>query len=219
MILLSFIVIFLGGCQMGKDKLPSEMNAKDLPEGRAFENAFTREFIQSTKEVSPGYYPFLAQNGKYEMHFPIKGKTNDSAYSSKDNRETLFFSVSEKEERSSAAVTINYYSYYKSGTKDNKIEGLRTNIGLPLDFEEVSNEKTKYYIAPFEKKLHDGEFSKIYGFAAYIQNEKDSGGIDVIYTFYCEDSCEETKEVQMQEAYNLILSIEFLEVTDIKDDA
>jgi len=84
-----FILLLLVGCQIGKDKLPSEMDPKNLPEGRAFEDEFTRSFLQSTEEVIPGYYPFLAKNGRWEMAFPENGLTGKKSYISKQNTESI----------------------------------------------------------------------------------------------------------------------------------
>ena len=43
------LIILLGGCQVDKDETstnPSEIDKEDLPEVRAFNDSFTREFLQ-----------------------------------------------------------------------------------------------------------------------------------------------------------------------------
>lgn len=113
-------LIILGGCQIGKSQNSSEMNPKDLPEGRAFENEFTRSFIQSTEEVSPRYYPFLANNGKWKSSFPKEGLTNYLDYTPKDNFESFIFTDDKKGADSSATVNIDYYSSFNSGHIESK---------------------------------------------------------------------------------------------------
>ena len=80
-LILIFLMILLGGCQIGKEVKPSEMHPNDLPDERAFEDEFTRDFIQSVDETRPGYYPFLSKTGKYKMDFPAGGDIIKRAYS------------------------------------------------------------------------------------------------------------------------------------------
>lgn len=213
------ILIILGGCQMHEENvLPKDMDPKDLPEGRAFEDEYTRKFIQSTEEVMPGYYPFLANNGKYEMAFPKEGKTAGPGYRTKDNFESLFFQVSEEGKDTTAQVDVKYYSYFEPGYVDSKFKSLQSNIGLPLEFEEVSEDGQTYYIAPYEDEENQDQPFESYGYAAYIQKEPDAGAIYVIYTLICRGNCEETKEADMQEAYDWILTIQFLNNGSEKDE-
>ena len=69
--LILILFILLVGCQ--KELKPSEMNHNDLPDERAFQDEFTRDFLQSIDETRPGYYPFLSRTGKYNMDFPASG--------------------------------------------------------------------------------------------------------------------------------------------------
>ncbi len=213
------LLICLGGCQLGKDKLPSEMDPKKLPDGRAFKDEFTRQFLQSTEEIMPGYYPFLAKNGKYEMAFPREGITDDTSYRSKTNFESIHFTDWEEGKDSSAMVDVRFYSYYTAGENVEIMqETLESNIKLPLEFEKVPGENETYYIAPFKKELDEDIRREKYGYGAYIQKESEAGGIFVIYSRYCEANCDEIREDDMQEAYDFILSIQFLEEVDEKED-
>lgn len=196
---------------MGKDKLPSEMNPKKLPDGRAFEDEFTRQFLQSTEEVLPGYYPFLAKNRKFEMSFPKEGLMDSLNYRTKPNFEAVSFTDWEEEKDSSAMVDIKFYSTFNPGFIEAKQRNLSRNIDLPLEFEEVSGDEQTYYIAPFEKELDEESAQEKYGYGAYIQKKSEAGGIFVIYSRYCETNCDEIKEDDMQEAYEFILSIQFLD--------
>src|SRR5699024_3922117 len=79
-LILIFLMILLGGCQIGKEVKPSELHPNDLPDERAFQDEFTREFLQSVEETRPGYYAFLSKTGKYEMDFPAGGIISKPAY-------------------------------------------------------------------------------------------------------------------------------------------
>ncbi len=208
-ILCAFALFILGGCQMGKSQKPSDMDPKDLPEGRAFEDEFTRSLIQSAEEISPGYYPFLAKNGKWKSAFPKEGLTNDLDYTSKDNFESFIFTDWEEGKDTSAMVDVKFYSFYEPGDVDAKKNSLRSNIDLPLTFEEISGDNQTYYLAPFEKALDSETFNEKYGIAAYIQKENEAGGIYVIYSIYCEENCEDTKKEELKEAYDWMLTIKF----------
>lgn len=217
MILLSLILILLGGCQMGKDKLPSEMNPKDLPEGRAFEDEFTRGLLQSTEEVSQGYYSFVAKNRKWKSAFPKDGLTNDLDYTSKDNFESLIYTDWEDGKDTSATVNVSYYSSFNPGHVESKKNGLRSKTGYHLDFEEIPRDNQTYYIASFEEKVEEEKNALLYGYVAYIQKESEAGGIYVIYRISCEVDCEESKEAELKETYDWIKTIQF--VDESKDDA
>src|SRR5699024_8831043 len=208
-ILCALALFILGGCQMGKSQNPSEMDPKDLPEGRAFEDEFTRSCIQSTEEGSPGYYCLLAKNGKWKSAIPKERLTNDLDYTSKDNFESFIFTVWEEGKDTSAMVDVKFYSFYKPGEVDAKKNSLRSNIDLPLTFEETSGDNQTYYLAPFEKTLDSETLNEKYGIAAYIQKENEAGGIYVIYSIYCEANCEDTKKEELKEAYDWMLTIKF----------
>lgn len=75
----------------------------------------------------------------------------------------------------------------------------------------IPGDDQTYYVAPFEKKV-EGESNLLkYGYAAYIQKESEAGGIYVIYSFYCSENCEERKEVELEEAYDWIQTIQFVD--------
>ena len=105
---------------MGKSQKPSEMDPKDLPEGRAFEDEFTKGFIQSTEEVSPGDYPLLSKNERFEMAFPKEDLTASEQYVSKDNFESISFNDWKEGKDTSSSVNVDFHSYFKPGDIDTK---------------------------------------------------------------------------------------------------
>ena len=209
---IALILIFiLTGCALGESPLPSEMDPKDLPDGRAFEDEFTRSLLQSTEEVIPGYYPFLAKNGRWEMAFPENGLTGSQSYISKQNTESIVFTDWKEVKDISATIDVKFYSYFKPGDVETKQRSLQSNIKLPLTFKEVDGEGQTYYISSFEKKLDEETDIEKYGYAAYIQNENEAGGIFVIYSLYCHSDCADTIKEELEEAYDWIKTIQFLD--------
>src|SRR5699024_9847094 len=82
------LIILLGGCQADKDETstnPTEIDKGDLPDVHAFEDEFTRDFLQSTEETRDGYYHFVSGTGKYKMDFPSSGVIGDRSYIKKKN--------------------------------------------------------------------------------------------------------------------------------------
>lgn len=181
-------LLLLGGCQVENKEewLPKEMDPADLPEGRAFEDEFTRSFLQSTEEMFPGYYPFLSMNGKYSMGFPKEGLTSKPAYPSREHQESLSATIWEEDADIVGHIKVNYYGFLNPGFEESKKETLETITEDTLNFEEIQGDRQTLYIAYFQDENDDD----IYGYAGYIQNNKDAGGIYLIYTSRCKRNCE-----------------------------
>ena len=215
-LILIVCILILGGCQVEEKEekvLPKDMDPTDLPEGRAFEDEFTRSFLQSTEEVMPGYYPFLSGNGLFTMAFPKEGIINDRAYALKE-KEAESISVSKYEEGSDIAANIqlNYYSFLLSGHSEEISKGvLQKRLDTKLNFEEIKKEGQTLYISYFEDEEESDTFEAIYGYAGYLQNNKERGGIFLIYTSYCDRNCEEEKEADLKQAYDWMQSVTFIQ--------
>ncbi len=185
-------LLLLGGCQVENKEewLPKEMDPADLPEGRAFEDEFTRSFLQSTEEMFPGYYPFLSMNGKYSMGFPKEGLTSKPAYPSREHQESLSVTIWEEDADIVGHIKVNYYGFLNPGFEESKKETLETITEDTLNFEEIQGDRQTLYIAYFQDEKEDENDDDIYGYAGYIQNNKDAGGIYLIYTSRCKRNCE-----------------------------
>src|SRR5690625_1823654 len=84
MIILLMSIILLVGCQLNKKAdterekssksvEPKYMETEDYPDVPAFQDKFTRGFLQSTEETRQGYYPFLSGTEGFELDFPTEG--------------------------------------------------------------------------------------------------------------------------------------------------
>ncbi|MBA4538833.1 hypothetical protein H1Z61_17315 [Bacillus aquiflavi] len=190
--------------------LPKDMDPKDLPKGRAFEDEFTRSFLQSTEEMMPGYYPFLSQNGKYTMAFPREGLTNERAYASRENQESLNIAVWEEDADIFADIQVKYYSYFNPGHEDIDKGALEAMMGTELNFEEVKGDGQTLYVSFFQDEKEAESDDDIYGYVGYLQNDRDAGGIDLLYQSFCQKNCEQLKEKDLKQAYKWITSVKFV---------
>lgn len=213
-LILIVCILVLGGCQVEEKEekvLPKDMDPTDLPDGRAFEDEFTRSFLQSTEEVMPGYYPFLSGNGLFTMAFPKEGLMGEGGYACKEgDQESIGISVWKEGANISADIQINYYSFLLSNDSEEfGKRNLQKRFNMDLDFEEIKKEGQTLYISYFEKESDTTE--SIYGYAGYLQNNKERGGIFLIYTSYCDRNCEEEKEADLKQAYDWMQSVTFIQ--------
>ena len=186
-------------------KKPSEMNPDELPDGRAFEDEFTRGFLESTEETRPGYYPFLSGTGKYEMDFPSGGVVGNRGYSKEDERfESFAIGVGKTHIESSIDIK---YMPDKKGNEIVVLNMLSTSFGKDLDFEKTELKGRDLYFAPFT--IENGDF----GYVAYIQNTVDIGGVQIFHLSGCtakEKSCSDVIEDENLNTINWLKTIEFI---------
>ncbi len=186
-------------------KKPSEMNPDELPGVRAFEDEFTRQFLQSTEETRPGYYPFLSGTGKYEMDFPKDGAVGEQGYALKDkDYEGIFIGVDAGEIHS--AIRLNYYSTDGKGREDLKLDMINDRVNQELEYDKFTSENSTLYLSYFETEMY-------YGYAGFLQNETENGGIEIIYQSECvasKEKCETIKAESIDVMREQIVSIQFI---------
>ncbi|MEJ8764291.1 hypothetical protein WKU33_00185 [Oceanobacillus sp. HCA-5259] len=185
-------------------KRPSELNEDELPDGRAFEDEFTRGFLESTEETRPGYYPFLSGTGKYEMDFPLNGRVGERGYALKDkDYEGVFVGIDNGELKS--ALSLNYYSTDRRGREDLKLDMINDRISQELEYDKFTSEYSTLYLSYFETEMY-------YGYAGFLQNEVENGGIEIIYQTECnasKEKCEAKKAESIDVMREQIESIQF----------
>jgi len=185
-------------------KKPSEMNEDELPDGRAFDDEFTRRFLESTEETRPGYYPFLSGTGKYEMDFPVEGTVGEQGYALKEkDYEGLFIGVNAGEIHS--AIRLNYSAFDESGREHTILDIINHRVNQELEYEKLPSENQTLYLSYFETKRY-------YGYAGFLQNEVENGGIEIIYQTECvasKEKCEAIKAGSIDVMKEQIESIQF----------
>jgi len=132
------IIILLGGCQVDKDETstnPSEIAKEDLPDVHAFNDTFTRDFLQSTEETEEGFYPFLSKTKKYKMDFPAGGVIDNRMYSVKENvHEEVTISI---EDDTGFGMHVIYYSNHTEERLTEDLNRFKKRLGYDGDFEEM----------------------------------------------------------------------------------
>ena len=188
-------------------KKPLEMNPDELPDGRAFEDEFTRGFLQSTEETRPGYYPFLSGTGQYEMDFPVGGIVGENSYALKErDYEGLSIGV-DNYNGTESFIKINYDSLHEAGREKAILHMINLQFDEELEFETFASENSTLYLSYFEE-----EDDTYYAFAGFLQNEGETGGIKIIYETRCssgKDECKEMKEKNKNRIKEHIESIQF----------
>lgn len=214
-LLLISACLVLGGCQMENEenRLASfKMTTEDLPNVPAFQDEFTRSFLQSNREVKDGYYPFLSATGAYKMWLPKGAEISDRMYGKEDNRfESLFMGV-DNGDGSESQIAVNYYLTEKNEDVEFNLEMIEENIGSQLDFTKTSLMEKDLYTAFY---AYDSE---AFGYAAYVQNTEAPGGIHIIYKTKCQlgSTCIDLEEKEKKRIMEFIESIEFVRKTAAK---
>lgn len=201
--------LLIGGCQSMNEteKNPSEKNGEDLPDVRALKDEFTRKFIQSTEEVEDGYYPFLSGTGKYEMLFPAEGQIDNRGYSVREKSYEAFLIAVINENDTASQITVDYYGTETAEGSSIKLKSLEGRVGQELDFTKTELESTVIHHAPISFE------GNIFGIAAYVQNVKGSGGIQIIYDTDCDAEqldCTTFRQEEEKKIIQWISSIEFI---------
>ncbi|GGK09518.1 hypothetical protein GCM10007063_34990 [Lentibacillus kapialis] len=189
---------------------PSEMDPEELPDVRAFQDEFTREFLQSTEETRDGYYPFLSGTGKYKMDFPAGGVIGEKGYALKKKKYEGYLIGVEQGNGLGLSIKINYYS--QLGNKDMELDMLASQFDNKLNFEKVSLESSTLYIAAFE------DSKDYYGYAAILENSK-GDGIHVIFETECTEpeKCRGSKQAMQKEMEKWIRSITFINKNESRE--
>ncbi|MEC5422975.1 hypothetical protein QGM71_05615 [Virgibacillus sp. C22-A2] len=188
-------------------KKPSEMDPDELPDTRAFEDEFTREFLQSTEETRPGYYSFLSGNGKYEMDFPAGGVVGEKSYALKEeDYEGISIGV-DNYNGTESYIKLNYNSLDEKGREDTILDMINHQFNGELEFDKFTSENSTLYLSYFE----DDE--TYYAYAGFLQNEVENGGIRIIYETKCvggKEECEGIKAESKDMMKQQIESIQFI---------
>ncbi|RFA33337.1 hypothetical protein CAI16_15095 [Virgibacillus dokdonensis] len=191
-----------------KTKKPSEMNPEDLPDVRAFQDEFTRGFLQSTEETKPGYYPFLSGTGKYEMDFPEGGMISERAYARKEKVHEGYSVHILSDVVGGADTTIFYYSDDTTDELDMNLESFSSRIGKDINYKEIAGDGQSLYYGNFERM-------GFHTYAGYIQNENGNGALEVIYRIDCrqelKEKCNKNKTENEKYVLDWLKTIRFID--------
>jgi hypothetical protein len=186
---------------------PSEMNVEDLPDVRAFQDEFTRNFLQSTEEIRPDYYPFLSGTGKYKMDFPAGGIIGEKSYARKEKDYEEYSVHIQSDIVGEAMITMFYFSYDTTDELESNLDSFSTRIGKNINFKKIDGENQSFYYGNFER-------NEFHTYASYIQNEKADGALEVVYQIDCRQEqkakCNKNKEKNEKHVIDWMKSIRFI---------
>ncbi|SHH15395.1 hypothetical protein [Virgibacillus chiguensis] len=191
-----------------KTKKPSETNPEDLPDVRAFQDEFTRGFLQSTEETRPGYYPFLSGTGKYEMDFPEGGIIGERGYFGDDKVYEGFSVHILSGVVGGAGITIFYFSDDTTDELDMNLESFSSRIGKDINYKEIAGDGQSLYYGNFER-------NGFHTYAGYVQNETADGALEIVYQIDCrqelKEKCNKNKTKNEKYVLDWLKTIRFID--------
>lgn len=212
-IFITILVFFLEGCSMNQNNTKNNnVKSNKEPNTRAFNDSFTKEFIQSPKEVLPGYYTFHSKTGRYSLALPNDSIIDESTYTLRKKDMELFTSnirlKNFNPEELNATLDIKYFSGDSTDSTKITLENLQTQFDHTLAFKTMDFKTHTIYWDHYEQSE-----DQLYGLVGYVQNTENTGGLLFDYYFYChldEDVCKKHMlDFNEQETFNWLKTIKF----------
>ncbi|MDQ0273320.1 hypothetical protein [Cytobacillus purgationiresistens] len=109
---------------------------ENLPGTRAYQDEFTREFLQSPEEIEEGFYQFKSKTEGYTMWFPKDAKVSEAGFeSNQDVFETFSFGEQVKKENLSFYYKITYNQNVLTDDSEIYLESLSSYAGFDGNYE------------------------------------------------------------------------------------
>ena len=182
------------------------------PETPAFQDDFTREFMDSTEEVQEGYYRFKSKTEGYTMLFPVNAKIAAVAYGiNSDFYEEYSFGEQDKGKNLSIYYQIVYEDRPIIENIDVNLDLLSSYAGYEGKYQKFEFEGKTYYYATDVFKVEEGENYKYF---AYIKSNKNNKAIRYFASSTCLSESQKcsagSKEIE-ERFLMMMKSIDFLE--------
>src|SRR5699024_11172913 len=133
------IILIIGGCGL-MEKDVAEMDPKDLPDVRAFQDDFTREFMTSIEPVEDGYYEFESKTGGYTMKFPENATMSNKYYERKQkNFERLRYAENESKTSNAYVAIVTYDHFSEERETKRSLNLLSKSENYNGDYKEFKN--------------------------------------------------------------------------------
>lgn len=209
-----FMTIFvLGGCAMNNDKeskSSSANEAKEFPEVTAFQDEFTREFLESTEPTKEGYYPFLSKTNAYKMDFPENMTISEKSYNiGPDNRSETVILSPQNPKGAYVEHQVEYYSFLSD--EEHGRDQITSRTGLEINFEEVPSDFQEQHL-----EIAEYNYENVTEIAALIWKEGQEGQIHSFSSIRCtedteSDDCSKQKENRKNEIINWLKGIQLID--------
>ncbi|PAF34509.1 hypothetical protein CHH69_15425, partial [Terribacillus saccharophilus] len=176
----------------------------------AFEDEFTRSFLESTETTREGYYSFVSKSNSFKMDFPQDMIINEESHTVEpdDRGEYIYMEYNPEGSKDLYAVRTIQYTNFMTDEANSKKQ-ISNSLDLELEFNEISlNNDQKLQLADFE---YDEEIS---GIAALISNSKNQE-LQIIADIQCgestqSDTCTSKKEKEKEKIMEWLETIEFI---------
>ncbi|SDC97664.1 hypothetical protein SAMN05421663_105286 [Terribacillus halophilus] len=194
----------------GKESLsPSEMDPKDLPDVPAFQDEYTRAYMQSTEQVKDGYYPLISKTNGFTLHFPEDMVIDDTSNAQPDNHyESLIFHY----ENNDIAVMDEYIIHYLSPVSDIEWskDYMNRRAGEELNFKKLEAVYENQYIEIAEIKPNDSTLT----LAALIWNDNEQQ-TQIFTDIICrkdidKDKCTSLQDEEQEKVIEVFKSIKLI---------
>ncbi|WP_141233238.1 hypothetical protein [Terribacillus saccharophilus] len=209
-----FMTIFvLGGCAMNNEnesKSSSGKKAEEFPEVAAYQDEFTREFMESTKPTKEGYYPFLSKTDAYKMDFPENMTISERSYNiGPDNRSETVILSPQNPKGAYVEHQVEYYSFLSD--EEHGRDQITSRTGLDINFEEISSEFQDQQL-----EIAEYNYENVTEIAALIWIEGKEGQIHSFSSIRCTEEtesndCLKQKEDRKNEIINWLKSIQLID--------
>ncbi|MGP4039672.1 hypothetical protein ACTWP4_07195 [Gracilibacillus sp. D59] len=188
---------------------PSEMDPEDLPDVSAFQDEFTRGFMDSVKPTKEGYYSFISKTKAYQMDFPENMTISEKSYNiGPDNRSEILIISPKKPSGLYVENQVEYYSFLNNGERGK--EQITSRVGLEITFEEVSSSFEGQHI-----EIAEYNYDSVTEIAALIWKDEEMGQIHTFSSIRCVDdnnseSCKKQKTDKKDQLISWLKSIEII---------
>jgi len=197
------------------EKDVAEMDPKDLPDVRAFQDDFTREFMTSIEPVEDGYYEFESKTGGYTMKFPENASIDKGYYErKKDTFELLSYAEKTSENHVSYYVNATYNNFYKGKESRRLLYLLSGDVNYDGDYEEFEHQNNTIFFAT-SKSTTKSKKTTWYEFFGLVKSNNSNQSLRFIYSLKCEEpegNCAYDFDAIEQKVKSLMNSVNFKDV-------
>ena len=184
------------------------------PDTAAFKDDFTKDFMDSPKEVKDGYYLFKSKTGGYTMLYPVNATLDNSYYERhKDYYEAIYYGDSYSKSNIAYSVKATYEDKQITEDIDVNLDLLKDSLDYSGGFQKLNSKDQAYYYAKkIDKVGKKGDVQKFYEFFSYIKSHKSHQAIRFLYTITCADNtkkCVINEKKEEEKAKMLMKSVEF----------
>ena len=210
------ISLILSGCEFAVQdgEKVNQVSANKTPDTRAFNDDFTRGFMDSPKEVEDGYYLFRSKTNGYTMLFPKEGEIVEMNYDRNNEiYEQINFGIEYEKENSAVDVLLTYENREITSDIEANLHLLSSSEGYKGNYEESESQEIHYYVTDFITENGEGKIPH-YNYIGYLKSKKSNQAIHFQSYSRCTDTdknCTAGSAEFKEKIMKLMMSIQFSE--------